>query len=312
MIDIKKYNKDQRELWNQAVATSRNGTFLHHRNFMDYHSDRFEDYSLLAMDGNKIVAMLPANRSGNTVYSHQGLTYGSWLMQDKCDAVTMMQVMKACIEFLKADGIEELIYKPVPHIYHRYPAEEDLYAIFRYGAVLTECNLSTTIDLDAPIRFDRGNKSAVNKAMRAGITINEGDNWEAYWEVLNEVLNTRHSTSPVHTVEEITLLQSRFPDNIKLYTALLNGKVIAGVVIFYTGQVAHAQYIASSNMGREHKALALIFDNIITQAAQSGYRYFDFGISCENHGLYLNEGLVTQKARMGGRGITYNAYSIKL
>lgn len=299
-------------LWDEVVATTRNATFMHYRGFMDYHSDRFSDYSLMAMDGEKVVALLPANRRDNTVYSHQGLTYGSWLMTECCDAVTMMHIMEATIEYLKADGVTEFIYKPVPHIYHHYPAEEDLYALFRHGALLSECSLSTAIDLDAPIRFDRGNRSAVNKAQRAGIKVSESDDLASYWEVLTQVLATQHNTTPVHTIDEIQLLQSRFPRNIKLYTATLNGEVIAGVVMFLAGPVAHAQYIASSPIGRQHKALALIFDVLVRQFADEGYRYFDFGISCENHGKYLNEGLAQQKARMGGRGITYNVFTIKL
>lgn len=312
MIEIVKYNSCMQAQWDDAVKASRNGTFMHHRAFMEYHSDRFADYSLLAMDGSKVLAVLPANRVDDKVYSHQGLTYGSWLVSAKCDAVTMMQVMEATVKFLKDDGVTELIYKPVPHIYHRYPAEEDLYALFRHGAVLSECSISTTIDLDEPIKLDRGNRRAVNLAKRACVKISESDDYEGYWQVLQGVLQSRYDTRPVHTVEEMRLLQSRFPNNIKLYTATINAEIVAGVVMFYAGPVAHSQYIAAAPAGRENGALALLFDTLIKQCADEGYRYYDFGISCENHGQYLNEGLAQQKARLGGRGIAYNVYTIKL
>lgn len=312
MIEIVKYNSTMQVQWDETVKASRNGTFMHHRAFMDYHSDRFADYSLMAMDKGRVVAVLPANRRDDTVYSHQGLTYGSWLVTPKCDAVMMMHIMDATVAFLKEDGVAELVYKPVPHIYHSYPGEDDLYALFRHGATLNECSLSATIDLDAPIRFDRGNRSAVNRALRAGVTVGESDDYEGYWQVLQEVLASRHDASPVHTVNEMRLLQSRFPGNIKLYTATLGGDVVAGVVMFYAGPVAHSQYIASSPTGRDNGALALLFDMLIRQSADEGFRYFDFGISCEDHGRYLNEGLVTQKNRLGGRGITYNVYKLKL
>ncbi|MBQ0068820.1 MAG: GNAT family N-acetyltransferase [Bacteroidales bacterium] len=312
MIEIVKYNSCMQAQWDEAVKVSRNGTFMHHRAFMEYHSDRFADYSLMAMDGSKVLAVLPANRVDDKVYSHQGLTYGSWLVSAKCDAVTMMQVMEATVKYLKDDGVTKLIYKPVPHIYHRYPAEEDLYALFRHGAVLSECSISTTIDLDEPIKLDRGNRRAVNLAKRACVNISESDDYEGYWQVLQGVLQSRYDTRPVHTVEEMRLLQSRFPNNIKLYTATINGEIVAGVVMFYAGPVAHSQYIAAAPAGRENGALALLFDTLIKQSADEGYRYYDFGISCENHGQYLNEGLAQQKARLGGRGIAYNVYSIKL
>ena len=114
---------------------------------------------------------------------------------------------------------------------------------------------------------------------------------EGYWHVLEEVLASRHETKPVHSVEEIKLLHSRFPENIKLYTATCEGRIVAGVVMFFTHTVAHSQYIASSAEGRERKALALLFRHLIGQSKDSGYAYFDFGISNEDHGQWLNEGL---------------------
>ena len=313
MIEIKKYNSSLQAEWDSFVASCCNATFLHRRGYMDYHSDRFADFSLMAYAEGRLVAVLPANKCDGVVYSHQGLTYGGWLHGLKhFDATVMLQVMDVACEWLKAEGVKELVYKPVPHIYHSYPAEEDLYALFRHGAEPTESNISTSVLLADPLAFDRGNKSGVNAARKAGIAVGESDDWEGYWQVLQSVLRERHETSPVHTVEEIKLLHSRFPENIRLHTAMLEGELVAGVVMFYTDTVAHAQYIASSSTGRQQKALSLLFQQLISDAKAEGYRYFDFGISNENHGQWLNEGLVQQKCRMGGRGIVYNTFKIKL
>ncbi len=314
MITIEKYTAQSKHEWDDAVRNSRNGTFLHLRDYMDYHSDRFVDFSLVARDGENIVAVLPACRKGNTLYSHRGLTYGSWLVPLRhFDATTMMEVWEASVQFLQDEGIEEIVYKPVPHIYHRYPCEEDLYTIFRAGGVLAESNISTTIDLDEPLPFDRGNKRNVNLALKSGVEVKESGDWQGYWDVLDALLMEKYDRHPVHSLDEILLLHSRFPENIKLYTAMLGDEILAGVVMYYCGnEVAHCQYIASTEHGRELKALTLLFDNLIKKSSQAGYRYFDFGISTENGGLYLNEGLVRQKCRMGGRGIVYQVFKVKL
>jgi hypothetical protein len=314
MITIEKYTAQSKHAWDDVVRNSRNGTFLHLRDYMDYHSDRFADFSLVARDGENIVAVLPACRKGNTLYSHRGLTYGSWLVPLRhFDATTMMEVWEASVQFLQDEGIEEIVYKPVPHIYHRYPCEEDLYAIFRAGGVLAESNISTTIDLDEPLPFDRGNKRNVNLALKSGVEVKESGDWQGYWDVLDALLMEKYDRHPVHSLDEILLLHSRFPENIKLYTAMLGDEILAGVVMYYCGnEVAHCQYIASTEHGRELKALTLLFDNLIKESSQAGYRYFDFGISTENGGLYLNEGLVRQKCRMGGRGIVYQVFKVKL
>lgn len=314
MISIEIYKPELKALWDEVVRSSRNGTFLHLRDYMDYHSDRFCDMSLMALHDGKLVAVLPACREGDTLYSHRGLTYGGWLMPLRhFDVTTMLEVWNNALELLRQEGFSRFVYKPVPHIYHRYPAEEDLYAAFGSGAVLTQCNISATIDLDEPVPFDRGNKSNVNMAIKNGVVVHESDDWQGYWQVLDSLLMEKYGKHAVHSLEEIKLLHSRFPNNIKLYLATVANELLAGVVMYYCGnEVAHCQYIASSQHGRELKALPLLFDCLIKQAANDGYRYFDFGISTEQGGRYLNEGLSIQKCRMGGRGIVYNTYEITL
>ncbi|MDO4511033.1 MAG: GNAT family N-acetyltransferase [Bacteroidales bacterium] len=313
MIEIKKYSAEQCQQWDAFVASCCNATFMHQRPYMDYHSHRFTDHSLMAYRDGRLVAVLPANECEGVLYSHQGLTYGGWLHPRKhFDATVMMEVMDAAIAWLRDAGFSSVVYKPVPHIYHSYPAEEDLYALFRAGATLSECNISTTVLLGDALPFDRGNKSGVNAAIKAGVQVGESSDWEGYWKVLSQVLAEHHEAQPVHSLEEITLLHSRFPQNIRLYTATVEGRIVAGVVIYYTATVAHCQYIAASEEGRRIKALPLLFKNLIDEAKASGRTYFDFGISNEDHGQVLNWGLVQQKSRLGGRGIAYNAFKINL
>ncbi|MBR6489826.1 MAG: GNAT family N-acetyltransferase [Muribaculaceae bacterium] len=314
MITVSKYNPSHKAAWDDMVRRSRNATFMHLRDYMDYHSDRFTDFSLMAIDGDSIIAVLPACINGDTLCSHAGLTYGGWLTPLRhFDVTTMLKVWESATGLMIDEGISTFIYKPVPHIYHRYPCEEDLYALFRDGGRLIESNISTTIDLDEPLPFDRGNKRNVNLAIKSGVKVGESGQWQEYWQVLNAVLNKKYGKYAVHSLEEIMLLQSRFPENIKLYTAALDGELLAGVVMYYCGnEVAHSQYIASTERGRQLKALTLLFDYLINEASLAGYRYFDFGTSNENGGLYLNEGLVQQKCRLGGRGIVYNIFRVEL
>ena len=74
MIEIHRYTAAYHRDWNDFVSESSNGTFLFLREYMEYHADRFTDYSLLVYEGNKLLALLPANRSGDVLYSHAGLT----------------------------------------------------------------------------------------------------------------------------------------------------------------------------------------------------------------------------------------------
>lgn len=312
-VTIRKYRPEDRALWDQLVDTSRNGTLLHHRAYMDYHSDRFADCSLLAFDGQRLLAALPANRDGDTLWSHQGLTYGGWLLPLRHGDVTVTaRVMEAAVEWLHEQGFKRLIYKPVPHIYHRYPCEDDLYVLHRQGAVVWQRLVSTAVDLSCRLPLDRGNRSSLNKALRGGIDVSADDDWDGYWRLLEDVLAERHNARPVHTVAEMRLLAGRFPDNISLHTARHDGHLLAGVVIYRWGPVWHCQYIAASAEGRESRAPVLLFDRLMREAAEHGCRYFDFGTSNEDGGNVLNEGLVRQKSRLGGRSIVHDIYQLTI
>ena len=313
MVEIIRYDATMAAQWNELARLCRNSTFQHQRGYMDYHSDRFTDCSLIALHNGKPRALLPANVDGDTLWSHRGLTFGSWLVPPKhFDVTVMIEVMDATVAWMKDNGLKRLVYKAVPHIYHRYPCEEDLYALFRHHASLIETNISTTIDLLCPLPLDRGNKSGANAARKAGITVGPSEDWQQYWHLLSSLLDERYDTRPVHTLDEILLLQSRFPDDIRLYTATLDGELLAGVVMYLSAPVAHCQYIGASPRGKDSKALTLLFDYLIQESTRLGYRYFDFGISNEDHGRYLNKGLVQQKSRLGGRGIVYNTFEITL
>ena len=314
MITIKRYDACMAQQWDEFCLEAKNATLLHMRNYMDYHSDRFEDYSLVALaESGKIVALLAASRTGNVVTSHGGLTFGGWIMPLKhFDVTDMMDVTDAAIAFMRADGVKQLIYKPVPHIYHRYPAEEDLYALFRHGAVLTSSNVSSAIPLSNPLRPDRGSLSAINSALRSGVTVGESDDFATFWQILTALLAEKYGTMPVHTLNEIILLKQRLGENIMLMVAREGDDIVAGTVLYLSATVAHCQYIATTRRGRELKALPLLMSRAINLCTDRGLRWFDMGTSNEQGGHVLNEGLVQQKSRLGGRAVVYNTYTINI
>lgn len=47
MFEVKRYTPEDKSIWDKYVDKARNATFLFHRDYMDYHADRFRDHSLL-------------------------------------------------------------------------------------------------------------------------------------------------------------------------------------------------------------------------------------------------------------------------
>lgn len=312
LIETIPYTPSHRSEWDSFVKQSKNGTFLIERGYMDYHAQRFTDCSLLFYKKGKLIAILPANykKEEQTVYSHGGLTYGGLLLSEKITTVESMQVMACAKEWMRITlGAQRWIYKPIPHIYHRAPAEEDLYALFRQEAVLTARAVSAVIDYSHPIAMQELRKRGIKKACNKGISYKESNDLRAFWKILEETLTERHGRKPVHSVEEMEQLKEAFPDKIHLFVAYSEDEAVAGTVIYETDQVAHAQYIAASGEGRRVQALDGLFAHLIIEV-YAGKRYFDFGISTEQGGRYLNEGLAFQKEGFGARAVMYDTYEM--
>lgn len=308
MFDIRRYNPSLADAWNQFVARSKNGTFLIDRNYMDYHQDRFEDCSLVFFRKNRIYALLPANIVGNTLYSHQGLTYGGLIMDEHCTGSMVFQLFTELNAFLVQMGIKHVEYKPTPSIYHVIPAEEDLYALtVCCQAQLTSRDLSSTIINDHHIPFPESRKSGIRKAKRNQLTIYESDNYAAFWQILHDNLQEKYHISPVHSLDELLLLKSRFPNEIKLYLVQLQDEVLGGCILYITPQVVHVQYISANKKGKELCALDLLFEELILQRYKD-VRYFDFGKSTTHTYTELNTQLLFQKEGFGGRAICYDTY----
>jgi len=297
-MQIKKYHQEI-ALWNKAVAESRNGTFLFNRSYMDYHARRFDDHSLVIEQDDQVLGLLPANRMDDTLITHGGLTFGGLVLAKKTGASDVVNMCNALYAYCSQEGIKKLIYKPVPHIYHTTPSEEDLYALHRLGSKAVRVDVSTTIKQSERLPLSKGRKHALSKAKKAGITLKKSQDYAAFWLMLIENLAQRHEVKPTHSLEEMQLLAAHF-SQIQLYMAYLNDVPVAGVVIYDYGQVAHTQYIGLTDIARETGALDALLEYLISDVFIDR-PYFSFGISTCNNGLYFNEGLAAQKEMFGGR-----------
>ena len=312
MYEIKRYTESQKEEWNDFITDSKNGTFLTNRNYMEYHSDRFHDFSLMFYSKNKLSAVLPGNIIDNTFYSHKGLTYGGLITDSKCKTADVCHIFEETNAYLKEQGIRKIVYKPAPWIYFTLPAEEDLYAITNVcHARITGRDISSTIVLGNKLKFGELRRRCMKKAKADGIEIRESEDIETFWKILDNNLENKYGVPPVHTCDELKLLAGRFPENIKLYMAYLGEEALGGTVTYINKSTVHTQYISASPKGKATGALDLLFYELINNVFKD-YTYFDFGKSTEREGTYLNENLIFQKEGFGGRGVCYDTYEWEL
>jgi hypothetical protein len=311
-LKVVNYDAGHKREWDEFVARAKNGVFLFQRDYMEYHADRFTDASLLFFDeAGRLVALLPASVRGDALSSHGGLTFGGFITDDGMKVALMLEVFDAAKTHLRERGIATLIYKAIPHIYHRVPAEEDLYALYRHGARLFRRDVSSTVLMQERLAFSKGRKYAVKQAQKRGLRLDRSFDFATFMAIEEDVLGEKYGARPVHTAAEIEMLAARFPDNIKLFAAYDGATMLAGVIVYESGQVAHAQYISANDEGKRSGALDLIISYLINEY-YAHKKYFDFGISTEDQGRYLNTGLIENKQGFGGRAIVYDFYEVDL
>ncbi len=303
------------EEWDAFIKNCPMATFLHSRRFLSYHRDRFNDCSLVFMDGEALLGVLPAAESGQSVESHPGATFGGIVHNGKLSGEKMQEAITLAAEHYRQAGFSSFVYKAPPACYRRRPCDDDLYALHELNAQLSTCKLSCTINLADQEEISYARRKGEKKAIKAGLCLVTGEEYlPTIWQLVEENMQLRHGAKPVHSYAEIEYLSKLFPDNIKFYAGLLADEIVCGGVLFLSESVWHAQYVHANEVGRKIYALDLFYQHIIEQAKVAGVRYFSFGVSNkpQNMGGGLNSGLYAAKKQFGGGGEAHLVFTLPL
>jgi hypothetical protein len=308
---IKQYEPKDYALWNAFISTAKNATFLFHRDFMEYHSDRFQDFSLLVFEGEKLVALLPANRKGDTIFSHQGLTYGGFVFSANLKLGNSIALLQSVLRFLQISQIETLQLKLIPSIYTAFFSEEIEYGLFLAEAKLYRRDCLSVLDLTKPFSITKTRKESIRRGEKNNLIIKEELHFERFWnQILIPNLDKKHGAKPVHTVEEIIKLQQTFPNNIRHFNVYHHDTIVAGTTVFITDKVAHPQYISGNEQKNELGSLDFLYNYLITDVF-AAKNFFDFGPSHEDNGKKINEGILFWKESFGAKTTVQDYYEVK-
>lgn len=306
-IRVERYAPQVMAAWGQVLRDSRNGIFQFERDFIEYHGERFVDMSAVAYIDARPVAIIPAAFDPQTsrVSSHPGLTFGGPVFVRDLRGDTAIGVLEAMLDTFRDWGATSCLVKLLPEAFATYPSAEAAYVLWRKGFQLVRRDLSSLLPLDGSMPFNESKRQAVKKARKHGLVVT-AIGTDTYHDLLTQVLQAQHATQPVHSKAELALLHSRFPANILARGALLDGRLLAGTLVFNYGHVWHTQYLASSDEGRTLGALDLVMAETINEARGSGAAFISFGTSTENGGQILNQGLLWQKESYGARAIVHD------
>ncbi|OIV41310.1 GNAT family N-acetyltransferase [Flavobacterium johnsoniae] len=312
-LTVKKYDQNDYKLWNDFVSQAKNAAFLFHRDFMEYHKDRFEDFSLLIFEEEKLKAILPANKQGNAIHSHQGLTYGGLVFLPKLNGEKIESILDSVLVFFKENAIETFYYKPIPGFYLPEGNNEMDFFLFKRGAVLDRKEMNLAVNLNLPLRISKSKMKHFRRIENLDLDIIEEKDFNPFWnEVLEPRLLEKFNVKPIHSKEEIALLKSRFPENIRQYSVYQNDEIIAGITLFETKNVVKSQYGATSEKGEQVRALDFLFINLIHKYKRKGKQFFDMGIVNEDNELGYHPGLLKQKEELGCTVYNQDFYKLNI
>ncbi|NRB61256.1 MAG: GNAT family N-acetyltransferase [Winogradskyella sp.] len=310
-MNIKQYHLSSKNKWNTFLSESNQQTFLFHRDFMDYHSDRFKDHSLMVYNEESLVALLPLNKVGDTVYSHQGLTYGGLIHKSVLKTEDYILIFKAVLKFLSEQGVKSITIKELPSIFLENQTNNPLnYLCFKLNASLDRMDMHSTLDMRFK-HYSRSRKNGYKRGEKNELVVKEVEGFTEFWNtVLIPNLDIKHEVKPVHSLEEITLLKSRFPNQIRQFNVYHKEELVAGTTIFETNNVAHSQYISGNADKNTLGSLDFLHQYLLDEVF-IGKPYFNFGISNTNEGQQINQGLKYWKEGFGARSMSQGFYTIK-
>ncbi|PSR53370.1 GNAT family N-acetyltransferase [Adhaeribacter arboris] len=312
MIQIERYQSSLKSVWDNFNEQALNGTFFFNRNFIEYHGERFTDHSLLFYLNDQLVALLPLHEKDGVVASHLGLSFGGILVSRKVDTLLMLRLFEKLVDYLKIQHFHSFVYKPQPYIYLPQPAQEDLFALYQFGAQLTQRANISVLDVTGPSHYSKLRQRCLKEAQKNQITVAISDKVKEFMQLVENIYLTAGIDSPTHTVSEIQLLTKLFPEHITLWAAHLGEELVGGLILFDHRQVVNLQYIATSLKGRQLHALDLLVHSVIQQY-KNQKKYLSFGTSHDERKPYgLSHNLLRNKISYGTRTVVQDTYQLTL
>jgi len=311
-LQIDYFQPEQRQMWDSFVESSNNPLFFFKRSFIESQTSSVQEKSLCVFSDDKLCALLPGSISNDTYFSYGGLTYGGLILPTDSRNFEIKAILQEVIRFLSRQKFKFFLYKPVPFFFQRRIKSDDTHFLWAIGALSKRRELTSVIDLRQPIVYSKGRRSSVSKAKKFFHGISEVENTDEIYFLLESVLEKNHGVKPVHSKENLNYIKKVFPQNVHFFCVKDGQNIVSLAIVFDFGDVFHAQYLATSEEGKQHGALDFLLDALIHKALDQEKKYFSFGISTEHAGKVVNDGLILQKESFGSFSATLETLEVCL
>lgn len=312
-LEFVQYNPTLETEWDSFVeGQANNGTLFHKRAFLSYHPPgRFIDDSLLFYKKGKLLAVLPAAlRQGDKnkiLISHPGASFGGFVVRKDLslkDATALVHLLKEYAKQKRYSGLDLTL--PLI-VYWQRPSHYLDFALYNAGFDYRKREVSSVIPLDVDEGqvlqlFKPEAQRAVRRARKLGVKIKLAVDYTMFYGILQKNLKLRHNVNPTHSLPELEKLAQWFPEDIKLFAAYLEDRMVAGIVLFNANpKTTLAFYVSHDQAYQKYRAVNYLFYEVFRWCIRHHFDFLDFGIFTVN--MQPNWGLARFKESFGAQGI---------
>ncbi|MAF26238.1 MAG: GNAT family N-acetyltransferase [Gemmatimonadota bacterium] len=264
------------------------GLIFHRRSFLGYHPpERFQEHHLAAMQGDKIQAVISLAESedggGRLLRTPYGGSFGGWAGAPSLSGREHLELVDLLMEYTRHHGFQALVYSAPPAPY-RTAGDWVSFALGARGAVITAREVTHIVPLNSagdPPRLREATRRAARKATRAGTTVRRASAGElpAFYALLDADRRAK-SSRPTHTLEELSDLFGRHPEDFLLFVAESGGELVGGNVVIVTSpKTALSFYPARSATPASDGCMHLLGLSVISATRDLGLDWLDLGTS---------------------------------
>jgi Acetyltransferase (GNAT) domain len=324
-MQVTVYTPKHRDAWSRLIEASCNGTLFHSQDFLDYHPlGRFNWSHLIFGNPDEPFAVVPgaleSDVEGHATYrSPAGATLGGPVLRPRLSLSQKIDLVQALVEHGRQAKWKSIVLGTVPSIYWQTP-DDSLEFVLRDTGFVSTPQLMFYVPLrgagaaaDVLQLCPPSARREFRKALEQGMEIRPAETPEeiaSFYEVLT-LNKTAHAARPVHSLDELVWLKTRFPDRIRMLCALKDGAVVAGIYrVAATPRVSYTQYIADRPDTRSLEATRFVVFHALRELIESGFEILDLGPSVQLP--VVRRGGAIFKESVGGIGCERRQWTLRL
>ncbi len=319
-IQVINYEPKFRQIWDEFVEKSNNGTLFHLQAFLDYHpAGKFNFHHLMFLENERLLALLPGGIVGDKIFwSPVGASYGS-LVTEVLPFEKALHLVDSMMEYFDSNGFKEIFLIPPPIIYNRVITQNIEYAMlyrkfdFELHYISHAIHLKNCADFISS--FDKTARKTIRKILRDGkIKIQQSDDYPTFNEILLRN-KAKHNARPTHSLEDMIRLSQLVPNKVRLNMVYYENKAIAGSWLFLCNPKVVLCFYNMLLYEYEHlKPIYFIMYETVRWAIENGYEWVDIGVSQDTKAddpMTPAISLINFKERFNSHGILRSTYHFK-